>query len=96
VAITNGELKVLSHAGEAADVKEGPDAVLGIALDLPAKLRSEEFAAEIHGVGVGLPGPVSVKDGIPIAPPIMPGWDGYQVRSVLSQHLGAPVLSTTT
>ncbi|MBO0846238.1 MAG: ROK family transcriptional regulator [Nocardioides sp.] len=92
VAITDGELKVVSRAGEPADVRQGPDVVLGIALDLLAKLRAEGSAVDIHGVGVGVPGPVSFKDGIPVAPPIMPGWDGYQVRSVLSQHLGAPVL----
>jgi predicted NBD/HSP70 family sugar kinase len=35
---------------------------------------------------------VSFREGVPVAPPIMPGWDQFPVRSVLSQHLGAPVL----
>lgn len=92
VAITDPELRVLAHASEPADVRQGPDAVLAIALDLVGKLRADGEAAEIHGVGVGVPGPVSFRDGVPVAPPIMPGWDQFPVRSVLSQHLGAPVL----
>ena len=47
---------------------------------------------DLHGAGVGVPGPVSFRDGVPVAPPIMPGWDQFPVRSVLSQHLGCPVV----
>jgi glucokinase-like ROK family protein len=92
VAVTDPELHVLAHASEPADVRQGPDAVLAVALDLLGKLRSDGAAVDVHGVGVGVPGPVSFKDGVPVAPPIMPGWDKFPVRSVLSQHLGAPVL----
>ena len=92
VAITDAELKVIAHASEAADVRQGPDVVLAVALELVAKLRADGIAPEIHGAGVGVPGPVSFRDGVPVAPPIMPGWDQFPVRSVLSQHLGAPVL----
>ncbi|MGZ4610074.1 MAG: ROK family protein [Actinomycetes bacterium] len=92
VAITDPELRVLAHASEPSDVRQGPDAVLAVALDLVGKLRADGVAPEIHGVGVGVPGPVSFRDGAPVAPPIMPGWDQFPVRSVLSQHLGAPVL----
>jgi glucokinase-like ROK family protein len=92
VAITDPELKVIAHASEAADVRQGPDVVLAVALELVAKLRADGIAPEIHGAGVGVPGPVSFRDGVPVAPPIMPGWDQFPVRSVLSQHLGAPVL----
>ena len=35
---------------------------------------------------------MSFRDGVPVAPPIMPGWNQFPVRSVLSQHLGCPVL----
>src|SRR3954454_9984759 len=92
VAITDGELKVIGHASEAADVRQGPDVVLAVALELVDKLRADGIAPEIHGAGVGVPGPVSFRDGVPVAPPIMPGWDQFPVRSVLSQHLGAPVV----
>jgi predicted NBD/HSP70 family sugar kinase len=35
---------------------------------------------------------VSFRDGTPISPPIMPGWDRFPVRDVLAGHLGCPVL----
>jgi glucokinase-like ROK family protein len=92
VAVTDGELRVLHRASRSADVRQGPDAVLEVVLDLVGKVRAEDSAVEVHGAGVGVPGPVSFRDGVPVAPPIMPGWDQYPVREVLSQHLACPVL----
>ncbi len=92
VAVMNGELEVLAHLSRPADVREGPTAVLGQALELVGKLRANGTAAEIHGAGIGVPGPVSFRDGTPIAPPIMPGWDRFPVREAMSQELGCPVL----
>jgi len=92
VAVTTGELEVLGQVSEPVDVRQGPDVVLAVVLDLVGKLRSDGAAVEVHGAGVGVPGPVSFRDGVPVAPPIMPGWDQFPVRAVLSQHLGCPVL----
>ena len=41
--------------------------------------RSAAAHADVRGVGVGVPGPVEFATGTPVAPPIMPGWDGYRV-----------------
>jgi glucokinase-like ROK family protein len=92
VAVTDAELHLLGRRAESIDVRRGPEAVLQVVLDLVGKLRSEGLACEVHGVGVGVPGPVSFRDGIPIVPPIMPGWDHFPVRDLLAQELGAPVL----
>jgi len=92
VAVTDGQLTVLKQVSEPMDVREGPDAVLAVVLDLVGKLRADGLAVDLHGAGVGVPGPVSFRDGVPVAPPIMPGWNQFPVRSVLSQHLGCPVL----
>jgi glucokinase-like ROK family protein len=92
VAVTDGRLGVLEQVSEPIDVRHGPDAVLAVVLDLVGKLRSEGNAVEVCGAGVGIPGPVSFRDGVPVAPPIMPGWNQFPVRTVLSQHLGCPVL----
>ena len=91
VAVTDGRLTVLGQVAEPIDVRDGPDAVLAVVLDLVGKLRGDGLAVDLHGAGVGVPGPVSFRDGVPVAPPIMPGWNQYPVRSVLSQHLGCPV-----
>lgn len=92
VAITDGELHVLAHAVEAMDVRKGPDAVLGRALEMVAKLRSENPTQSLVGAGVGVPGPVSFSEGIPVSPPIMPGWNQFPVRETFGAELGCPVL----
>ena len=45
----------------------------------------------IWGVGIGLPGPVEFAAGIPMSPPIMPGWDRYPVRKRFADKYDAPV-----
>jgi glucokinase-like ROK family protein len=92
VAVTNGELEILGHESTPCNVREGPDYVLDRALDLLAKLRGQGLVEEIHGAGIGVPGPVSFRDGVPVVPPIMPGWDRFPLREVVSQKLGCPVL----
>ena len=92
VAVTNGELDVLGHVSEPCEVREGPVAVLGRAMDLMGKLREQGLFTHLHGVGIGVPGPVSFREGVPVAPPIMPGWDRYPVREAVSQELGCPAV----
>jgi glucokinase-like ROK family protein len=92
VAITDGELRLLSRVSAPADVREGPNTVLDQVLDLVGKARADGAAPEVHGVGVGVPGPVSQRDGAPVVPPIMPGWNHFPVRDTLGAALGAPVM----
>lgn len=92
VAVTTGDLEILGHRAMPYDVRRGPRAVLETALEMLGKLRSEGVASEIHGAGIGVPGPVSFRDGKTVAPPIMPGWCGFPVRETMSQELGCPVL----
>ncbi|MEU8267153.1 ROK family transcriptional regulator [Sphaerisporangium sp. NPDC049002] len=92
VAVTNGELEVLGHVSETCDVRIGPAAVLDRAMELLGKLREQGLFAQLHGVGIGVPGPVSFREGVPVAPPIMPGWDRYPVKEAISQELGCPAM----
>lgn len=43
-------------------------------------------------IGIGLPGPVEHSTGKPANPPIMPGWDGYDVPARVNRDLSAKVL----
>ncbi|MEV0248837.1 ROK family protein [Nocardia sp. NPDC050712] len=93
VAVTDGEMRVLGHLSEPCDIRQGPAAVLERVLDLLGKLRAEHaVGGRLHGAGIGVPGPVSFRDGIPVSPPIMPGWHRFPVREVVAQELGCPVL----
>ncbi|MDO5066910.1 MAG: ROK family protein [Propionibacteriaceae bacterium] len=62
------------------DVKEGPVATLEYVGSLLDGLLDDLPATSAWGVGIGLPGPVEWATGKPVAPPIMPGWDGFDVR----------------
>ncbi len=92
VAVTNAELEVLGHRTVPFDVREGPVAVFEQVLVMAAELRAAGTAESFDGAGIGVPGPVRFPDGVPVAPPIMPGWDGFPVREAMSQELGCPVL----
>ncbi|MFD3570674.1 ROK family protein [Streptomyces sp. NPDC058667] len=92
VAVTDAELEVLAHLTEETDVRRGPVAVFEQVLAMAGKLRDSGVVEAFDGAGVGLPGPVRFPDGVPVSPPIMPGWDGFPVREALSQDLGCPVM----
>ena len=92
VAVTDGELRVLSHASEPMDVRQGPEAVIGRALEMVGKLRAADTAPGFAGAGAGVPGPVSFAEGLPVSPPIMPGWNHFPVREAFAAELGCPVL----
>ncbi|KAK1182907.1 ROK family protein [Streptomyces sp. NBS 14/10] len=92
VAVTNAELEVLGHLNQPMDVREGPVAVFEQVLDMAEKLKATGLAEGFDGAGIGVPGPVRFPEGIPVAPPIMPGWDGFPVREALSQELGCPIM----
>ncbi|MFG2949502.1 ROK family transcriptional regulator [Streptomyces adustus] len=92
VAVTTPELEILGHLNQPMDVREGPVAVFEQVLDMAGKLKASGLAGGFDGAGIGVPGPVRFPDGVPVAPPIMPGWDGFPVREALSQELGCPVM----
>jgi glucokinase-like ROK family protein len=90
VAVTNGELEILGHVSEPCDVRLGPAPVLDRAMELLGKLREQRLFTQLNGAGVGVPGPVSFLEGVPVAPPIMPGRDRFPVKDMVSQELGCP------
>ncbi|RLP75299.1 ROK family protein [Mycetocola tolaasinivorans] len=47
--------------------------------------------ADVLGVGIGVPGPVEHAAGHPVAPPIMPGWDRFDIAGYVGTRLEAPV-----
>lgn len=57
--------------------------------DMVAPLDRPVWAA-----GASLPGPIDQESGRPTAPPIMPGWDGFDVVAVMEEALGVPVVTS--
>jgi glucokinase-like ROK family protein len=92
VEICDGQLRPLAALSEAADIRNGPKAVLARVSDIIRKLLADSGSGPLTALGLGVPGPVSFRDGVPVSPPIMPGWDRYPVRQTLSRDLGCPVV----
>jgi glucokinase-like ROK family protein len=82
---------LLAQHTEACDVAAGPEATLARLEQIFSELlAARPSPVPVWGVGIGLPGPVEFSKGRPIAPPIMPGWDGYPVRDRLAAAYQAP------
>ena len=92
VGVTDGRLAVLATRHRACDIRQGPEVVLAVALELVREVLSEVGVDRPMGAGVGVPGPVDFHRGVSVSPPIMPGWDGYPVRDAVSRELGCPVV----
>jgi hypothetical protein len=75
---------------EPCDVADGPRAILDRIGELFDELLAEH-ECEVWGVGIGVPGPVNFVSGRTAAPPIMPGWDGYDIRSHLADRFRVPI-----
>lgn len=93
VAVTALDGRVLAHRDVPLDIAVGPDAVLARVDALFDEVRDActVLPGRLWGLGIGLPGPVEFSAGRPIAPAIMPGWDGYPVRDRLAARHFAPV-----
>jgi glucokinase-like ROK family protein len=92
LGVTDGEMRVLARITEHTDLRRGPTVVIGQALELVNKLRADTGTTRFTGAGVGIPGPVSFREGMPVSPPFMPGWHRFPVRETLATELGCPVL----
>lgn len=85
---------VLSELRESIDISAGPTTVLDSVLDLCGQLFAQvgRQERELVGIGIGLPGPVEHSTGKPASPPIMPGWDGFDVPGYVQQRFPVDVL----
>lgn len=94
VAVTDLAGTILAERTGQLQVSLGPEAVLTWVVDAGTELMTESGLDRglIAAVGIGVPGPVEYSTGRPTNPPIMPGWDGFDVPGWMQQHLQVPVL----
>ena len=89
-----GKSDLLGNIGEiielAIDIAEGPEKVLTEVEKAFERLMLNEDS-RLWGIGIGLPGPVEFATGVPMSPPIMPGWDKYPVRNRFMTAYNVPV-----
>jgi len=94
IAVSDLTGGVLAQATDRHDVAEGPEGVLTWVIAEAERLLAAtgRGPSDVIAIGIGLPGPVEHSTGRPINPPIMPGWDRFDVPGFLSPSFEAPVL----
>src|SRR3954452_20169385 len=65
VEVHNGRLEPVVAYSEAADIRSGPKVILHRVVELLAKARADGAFSRLDAVGIGVPGPVSFRDGVP-------------------------------
>jgi len=94
LAVTDLNGTVLAERRLGQDVAKGPDTVLDRVVSEGTRLlrKAGRGTEDLAGIGIGLPGPVEHASGMPVKPPIMPGWDGFDVVRHVQRSLPVPVL----
>ncbi|ALS23311.1 ROK family transcriptional regulator [Paenibacillus naphthalenovorans] len=92
VGITDFDCNILVSHGAPVDIGEGPEKVLSYIHSIVSEIldKAQIGKSEIKGIGIGIPGPVEFASGLPVSPPIMPGWDRYPIRDFWSRHFDCP------
>ena len=92
VAVTDLACRLSAVEEIGLDIAEGPTAILSSLVKAWQELLRGTDTATVAGVGIGLPGPVEHSTGRPNNPPIMPGWDGFDVPAAVRAEFDVPVL----
>ena len=94
LAVTDLAGATLSETRAYLDIGLGPEPVLDWVIEHGRELLAAtgRDSVPLLGVGLGLPGPVEHSVGRPVNPPIMPGWDGFDVRGYVTERMHAPTL----
>ncbi|MGO4297700.1 ROK family protein [Glutamicibacter sp. MCAF14] len=94
VALTDLSPTLVAQSQLPISFADGPVAILESALVLADELLASQQRTreDIIAIGMGVPGPVNFETGRPANPPIMPGWDGFDIPAWFQQHLDALVV----
>ena len=89
VAMLEGDILEQEH--RAWDISRGPAETLDAAMAMIDDVLARTPDVPVWGLSVGIPGPVDFDSGRPVAPPIMPGWNGFDIRRRFEERYDAPV-----
>jgi predicted NBD/HSP70 family sugar kinase len=79
----------LAHLSRDIEVWAGPDTVLGMVQEGFDELVAPE---EVWAVAIGVPGPVEFDAHRVVNPPIMTGWDGFDIAAAFKERYRGPVV----
>lgn len=92
LADTNGT--ILNRRAEPTDIRRPPEELLSRCNVLILEMAAEHSIQpeQIIGIGVGVPGPVNFSRGVLVAPPLMPNWENYPIRTFFEETFPAAVV----
>lgn len=88
VALGDFSARILEEVEIPFQVSNGPEKSLKEADRVLCELLEKRglTPSDLLGIGIGVPGPVIAEEGMVMAPPIMPGWDRYPIRTSLEKQ----------
>ena len=94
LAVTDLAGTVIAELSAPLDVRLGPEPVLTWVVESAQSLLQTigRTDRDLAAIGMGIPGSVEHSTGQPVNPPIMPGWDRFDVPGWVRRHLDVPVL----
>lgn len=94
MALTDLKAGVIAESTEPIEIADGPLAVLSRLQEIWSTMLNTagRTTEDVAGIGIGVPGPVEFATGKPRNPPIMPGWDGFDIPAFVHNYVDAPVL----
>jgi glucokinase-like ROK family protein len=95
IGVADFNNRVLERYGEAADVLDAPEQLLGRVATLIETLLERQGAHpdQVLAIGIGVPGPVNFEEGILIAPPLMPQWESFSIRDFMRRRFSVATVT---
>lgn len=93
ICLGDEEGNIIDHKRIPTAQLKGPDTGLPQLVEQVGHLLRDHNleVEEIRGIGLALPGPLSVKEGVLIAPPNLPEWKNVPIVRYFRERLGRPV-----
>jgi glucokinase-like ROK family protein len=91
IALADAVGTIVQRVSETADVHQPAEDVFGRCTELILDLLALQGCQieQVLGIGVGVPGPVDFSRGVLVAPPLMPEWENYPIRSFFKKTFPA-------
>ena len=96
---TNLRIAAYTHGADLLEMMTMPariaDGPMQVVLDMASGIRrlaqTDFDGLHFAGVGIGMPGPLELPEGILRNPPNLPGWNGFNLRRAIEEELGFAV-----
>ena len=94
VVTTNLTGQILQSKEVAMDRNTNPyrvlEGVARIVRDMISQISAQQD--KLLGIGLSIPGPMSLRDGVLLVPPNFPHWEHFEIRKELELMLGRPIV----